>query len=106
MSDKITFKEFTKHVADETGHSENQTRDLIKTVVDTVREGLKEDGEVAIPGFGKFELRWRDERTGRNPQTGEEITIPAQSKPAFKPYKDLRESVNEPFSDLESRVLD
>jgi len=44
-------------------------------------------------GFGTFEIRERAERTGRNPQTGEEMTIPASKAPAFKPGKELKEAV-------------
>lgn len=63
--------------------------DLTSFIVDNVAEGKK----VQLP-FGKFESRRREERKGRNPQTGEAITIPASNKPAFKASKSFKESVN------------
>jgi DNA-binding protein HU-beta len=49
---------------------------------------------VALVGFGSFEVKARAERKGRNPQTGEEITIAAAKIPSFKPGKGLKDAVN------------
>ena len=66
------------------------------TVCKTIGEGLKEgaNSKVVISGFGTFEVRTRAARTGRNPRTGEDITIPEQKTPAFKAGKALKDSVN------------
>jgi len=59
-----------------------------------VTEGLKEGDKISLVGFGTFEVRERAERTGRNPQTGEEIKIAAAKIPAFKAGKALKDAVN------------
>lgn len=70
----------------------------IKAVVDCVFESISEalaKGEkVQIIGFGTFEVRKAEERTGVNPRTREKITIPARKVPKFKPGKELKEKVN------------
>ena len=54
---------------------------------------LGDGGRVAIGGFGSFEVRRREARTGRNPRTGETISVPARNYPAFKPASALKNSV-------------
>lgn len=66
----------------------------LNATLDTIAETIGSGGTVAIPGFGTFVLRHRDARKGRNPQTGEEVDIPACDVPAFKPGKRLRDAVN------------
>lgn len=63
---------------------------VIQTVVDTVAEGES----VQLVGFGTFEQRQRNERTGCDPRTKEKIMIPASKVPAFKAGKAFKESVN------------
>jgi len=60
----------------------------------SVTEALKSDDSVALVGFGTFSVKDRAERKGRNPQTGEEITIKAAKVPSFKAGKSLKDSVN------------
>jgi Bacterial DNA-binding protein. len=62
--------------------------------VDAVQEALKQGDKVQLVGFGTFEVRERAERKGRNPQTKEEITIPASKAPVFKAGKALKDLVN------------
>ena len=105
MSEKITFKELVELIASQSDQSRSSANSFIHELVNIIESGLKQGGSVSISGFGKFELRWMKERPGVNPQTGDEITIPGQNKVVFKPFKNLRETVNKPYSDLESRVL-
>lgn len=63
---------------------------LLKTIETTLASG----NSVALVGFGSFEVKARAERKGRNPQTGEEITIAAAKIPSFKPGKGLKDAVN------------
>lgn len=105
MSEKITFKELVDLIATQSNQSRTSTNSFIHELVDIIEKGLKKSGSVSISGFGKFELRWMKPRTGINPQTGEELSIPGQNKVVFKPYKSLREDVNKPFSHLESKVV-
>jgi DNA-binding protein HU-beta len=63
---------------------------LIKTIETTLKAG----DVITLVGFGTFAVKDRPERTGRNPQTGQEITIAAAKVPSFKPGKALKDAVN------------
>ncbi len=62
--------------------------------VDSVTKALKKGDQVSLVGFGTFNVRSRAARTGRNPQTGQTITIKASKAPAFKAGKALKDAVN------------
>ncbi|AZQ09162.1 MULTISPECIES: HU family DNA-binding protein [Shewanella] len=66
----------------------------LKSFEEAVTAAMKEGDKISIVGFGSFETSTRAERTGRNPQTGKEIKIPAATIPKFKAGKALRDSVN------------
>ena len=70
------------------------TEKALKAFIDTVTEELKNNGKVQLVGFGTFEVTERAERQGRNPKTGEAITIPASKSPKFKAGKALKDIVN------------
>lgn len=106
MSEKITFQELIDSIADEAETSKSSARDFLKEFVSVVHLGLKEDKKTNVAGFGSFKLKEVNEREGFNPQTGEKITIPAHQKVVFKPYKQLRELVNAPFSHLEPSFVE
>jgi len=63
---------------------------LIKTIENTLKAG----DSISLIGFGTFDVKDRAERKGRNPQTGQEITIAAARTPSFKPGKGLKDAVN------------
>lgn len=65
----------------------------VDAVFNSILEALKNGDKVQLIGFGNFEVRDRAARTGRNPQTGEEIQIAAGKVPAFKPGKALKDAV-------------
>lgn len=78
-------------------NSELPKKDVEKVLtgfMDAVTEALKAGDKVQLIGFGTFETRKREARTGRSPQTGEAIDIPACISPAFKAGKLLKDSVN------------
>lgn len=66
----------------------------IDAVVDSVTGALKDGDQVTLIGFGTFSVKERAARTGRNPQTGEEIQIAAAKIPSFKAGKALKDAVN------------
>lgn len=74
--------------------SKVDTEKALKAFIDTVTEELKNGGKVQLVGFGTFEVAERVERQGRNPKTGEAITIPASKSPKFKAGKALKDIVN------------
>lgn len=67
---------------------------VVNATLESINAGLVADGKVVLVGFGTFEVRTRSARTGRNPRTGEKLKIAASRVPAFKPGKDMKESVN------------
>ena len=90
----MTKKELVAAMAEKTELTKKDTELLLNALVEVVSEALSNGDEVALSGFGKFEVRERAARTGRNPQTGETIEIAATKAPAFKAAKALKEAVN------------
>ena len=82
-------------VADKTGLTKKDSNAAVEAVFDSIQEFLAEEEKVQLIGFGTFEVRERAARKGRNPQTGEEIQIPATKVPAFTAGKNLKEAVKE-----------
>ncbi|MGX7389873.1 HU family DNA-binding protein [Dolosigranulum pigrum] len=82
-------------VADKTGLTKKDSNAAVEAVFDSIQEFLAEEEKVQLIGFGTFEVRERAARKGRNPQTGDEIQIPATKVPAFKAGKNLKEAVKE-----------
>ncbi len=66
----------------------------VDAVTDTIAQALKKDDQVSLVGFGTFTVRKRAARSGRNPRTGETITIEAARVPGFKPGKALKDALN------------
>ncbi len=66
----------------------------LDAVIDAITEALKKGDTVSLVGFGSFGVKERAERQGRNPQTGDTITIQAAKIPSFKPGKALKDAVN------------
>lgn len=87
-------QELINAIANETGISKKDTEATINSFVNVVSNALVNKDKVQLIGFGTFETRERAERTGRNPQTGEEMKIEASTVPAFKAGKALKEKVN------------
>ncbi|KOS29009.1 DNA-binding protein [Bacillus anthracis] len=85
--------ELIKNVAQKTDISKKEATKAVQTVVESITKTLKKGDKVQLIGFGKFEVRERAARKGRNPQTGEEMQIAATKVPAFKPGKELKEAV-------------
>ena len=83
--------ELVNVVADATGIAK---KDVDAVVNATITDALKEGDKVAIIGFGNFEVKATSEREGRNPKTGETITIAASKKPVFTASKVLKDEVN------------
>jgi len=67
----------------------------IKTIIDLMSDTLSSGQRIEIRGFGSFTLHYRAPRVGRNPKTGDSVTLEAKHVPHFKPGKELRDGVNE-----------
>ncbi|AIF65278.1 MULTISPECIES: HU family DNA-binding protein [Bacillaceae] len=85
--------ELVEAVAQQAELSKKDASKAVDALLETISETLAKEEKVQLVGFGTFEVRERAARTGRNPQTGEEITIPASKAPAFKAGKDFKEAV-------------
>jgi DNA-binding protein HU-beta len=66
----------------------------VEAVLDTIATTLRQGDTVTLSGFGTFSVSNRSQRTGRNPRTGEMITIPASKAPKFKSGKGLKDALN------------
>jgi DNA-binding protein HU-beta len=80
-------------LASKTGMTKKGASDALDTVLNGIVDALKKGEKVTITGFGTFEVRSRKSRTGRNPQTGATITIPARKVAAFRAGKALKDAV-------------
>jgi DNA-binding protein HU-beta len=81
-------------VAQATGSSKADAQKSVDAALEAISGALASGDKVSISGFGTFEVRSRAARTGRNPQTGETINVPASKAPAFKAGKALKDQVN------------
>ncbi|CCI84902.1 DNA-binding protein HU [Lactobacillus pasteurii DSM 23907 = CRBIP 24.76] len=90
----VNKAELVKQIAEKTEMKKKDAEAVLAAVTSTIEEELVKGNKVQLIGFGTFEVRRRAARKGRNPQTGDEITIPAAQVPAFKPGKALKDAVN------------
>ena len=81
-------------VSELTELSKKDATKAVDAVFDAISDALQAGDKVQLVGFGNFEVRERQARKGRNPQTGEEIEIAASKTPAFKPGKSLKDLVS------------
>ena len=85
--------ELVKRTAEKTGLSSSKADQSVNAVLDVIADALSRGEEVRLTGFGTFRVTETKERTGRNPRTGEPITIKAGRRPAFTPGAKLAEAV-------------
>ncbi len=90
----ITKADLVEMLHDRIGLSKKEARELVETSLDEIRTTLAHGEEVKLSGFGKFELRNKPPRPGRNPKTGEEVTISARRVVNFRPSQVLKSRVN------------
>lgn len=86
--------ELISEVAQKTNMTKKDADKIVNAFFTSVETALKAGDKVQLIGFGTFEVRERQARKGRNPQTGQEISIPATKVPAFKAGKALKDAVD------------
>lgn len=91
----MNMSELKKTVAESTGLSQADAEKALKAGFTAITDALKEGDTVNVPGFGSFSIGERAARTGRNPQTGQEIKIPASKSVKFKAGKAVKDAVNQ-----------
>ncbi|AUG56094.1 MAG TPA: HU family DNA-binding protein [Ruminiclostridium sp.] len=87
--------ELIASMAEKSQLSKKDAEKALNAFIASVEEGLARGEKIQLVGFGTFEVRQRAERKGRNPQTKEEIIIPATKAPVFKVGKNLKDLVNQ-----------
>ena len=82
-------------VAAQTGLTKKDAEQAVNAALDTITAEIAKGEKVALAGFGTFETKHREARTGRNPLTGAAVEIAASNTPAFKPGKAMKDAVNQ-----------
>lgn len=90
----MTKADIVEKVANKIGFTKKESQDLVESVFNLLKSTLESGENIKISGFGKFEVKQKKDRRGRNPQTGESITIEARRILSFKPSTLLRTAVN------------
>ncbi|WLD93469.1 HU family DNA-binding protein [Alkalihalobacillus sp. AL-G] len=81
------------NIAEKSGMTKKDVETVVNGVLSEITGALKDGSKVQFVGFGTFETRERSSRSGRNPQTGETINIPASTVPAFRAGNKLKDAV-------------
>lgn len=89
----MTKTELIVELADRTGLSKVDAEKVLKAFIETVEDTLVKGEKLQLTGFGTFEVIERAAREGRNPKTGEPMSIPETKSPKFKPGKSLKDLV-------------
>lgn len=79
---------------DNPGLRADEIEKLVGIFFDEIAQRLASNGRVELRGFGAFSTRARESRTGRNPRTGEKVSVPGKRVPYFKPGKEMRARLN------------
>ncbi|MCG8368491.1 MAG: HU family DNA-binding protein [Pseudanabaenales cyanobacterium] len=85
--------ELIDQIAEKAGISKKQSDAVLTATLESIVEAVSHGDKVTLVGFGSFEPRQRQQRQGRNPQTGKELIIPATTVPAFSAGKLFKEKV-------------
>ncbi len=86
--------ELAAAIAEKAGVTKEKAGEIINAITDEISNAMAKNDPVTLIGFGTFSVRERSARTGKNPQTGASIQIPASKSVGFKPGKALKDAVN------------
>ncbi len=90
----MTKADMVENIYEKVGFSKKESAELVEAVFDIIKGTLEKGEKIKIAGFGNFVVKEKADRRGRNPQTGEEITITARKILTFKPSQVLKASIN------------
>jgi integration host factor subunit alpha len=91
----MTKAELVDRIHEKLGCTKNEADDLVELTLETLKDAITREGLVKISGFGNFAVKQKTARRGRNPQTGEEITITPRKILTFKASQLLKERINQ-----------
>lgn len=89
----MTKKDLAANIAENKGLRQDETRVVVDEVLEEISRSLSRGEKVELRGFGVFKVKERQARLGRNPRTGEEVSVPAMKVVHFKAGKELKERV-------------
>jgi integration host factor subunit alpha len=89
----MTKADIIERVYEKVGFSKKESSELVEIVFETMKKTLEQGEKVKISGFGKFEVRYKRPRRGRNPQTNDEIVIEERNVLSFKPSQVLKNAL-------------
>lgn len=90
----MTKSDIVETVYQNVGFTKKRAAEVVNLILDSMKTALEDGDKVKISGFGNFEIRNKDARKGRNPQTGAEITITERRVLTFKPSQVLKDRLN------------
>ncbi len=90
----MTKSELVEVIASNKALPQKYVEAVVNTVIESIIDAMKRDERVEIRGFGNFTMRHYEAYVGRNPKTGERVSVPSKRMPFFKVGKDLRERVD------------
>ncbi|MCL1132719.1 HU family DNA-binding protein [Shewanella sairae] len=90
----MTKTELVAKIAADSEITTKEADAALRALIGAITDTLKAEEEVSLVGFGTFKVTKRAERIGRNPQTGQQMTIPAKNSPGFKAGKLLKDALN------------
>jgi len=91
----VTKKEIVKSIADKTGLTQAQIKQIVQLTFDGIVENLLDEGRVELRNFGVFQVKSRKARKARNPRTGHQVLVPEKFVVSFKPGKEMEARVQE-----------
>lgn len=90
----MTKADLVDEVSKVTDLSRKDSEVIVETLFESIVKALKTGDKLEIRGFGSFRIRERKARQGRNPKTGEKVSVPEKKLPYFRPSKELKELIN------------
>ena len=89
----LTKADIVEKIHNQLEYSKGESQDIVESVLSILKHTLGAGEDVKISGFGKFEIKQKKDRRGRNPQTGEDLTIEARQILAFKPSSSIHKYI-------------
>lgn len=90
----LTKQDLIRTIQEENGYSKNQSSEIVETVLELIKSSLENGDDVLISGFGKFSVKDKHERKGRNPASGDNMMLRARTVVTFRCSGKLREKIN------------
>jgi integration host factor subunit alpha len=90
----LTKIQIVESIQNQTGFSKNKSSEIIETLLEIIKSTLESSEDVLVSGFGKFSVKEKEERKGRNPATGEDLILAPRKVVTFKCSGKLRDRIN------------